>query len=103
MPEVAKGLRTPKTPQPELLQTEQSDTEQVNQSDYITIPEYATKLGVSVGAIREWVQDGILPVYRFGYRTVRIHKQDAAEFEKKAGNGLPMEPAKSIETTKLKK
>lgn len=63
-------------------------------SEYISLHDYAARLDVNVAPVRAWVAAGIIPVYRFTNRIVRIHKDDAAAFEREAGKCLPIERPK---------
>jgi len=46
--------------------------------EFLTIPEAAKLLKMSVVTIRRWIREGRLPAYQVGWRKVRIKSQDLA-------------------------
>ena len=45
-------------------------------TDYVTVPEAATILGVSPSTIWRWITKGDLPAYRVGPRFVRVRRSE---------------------------
>jgi excisionase family DNA binding protein len=42
------------------------------QDQLLTLYEAATRLGVHVATLRQWVRDGRIPAYRLGQRFTRV-------------------------------
>ena len=57
--------------------------------ELLTVEEAAKLLKVSAKTIRRWYQEGKIPCYRLGYRTVRIFPSEVESYLQRKKSGTP--------------
>lgn len=63
--------------------------------DYLTIPEAAELLRVSVSTIRRWIRDGTIRAHRVGHRRLLLRREDVTQTMR----AVTSEPAANARTT----
>ena len=48
-------------------------------SKLLTLDEAATRLGINVSTMRDWVREGLIPAYRVGQRFTRVDWQQVLD------------------------
>ncbi len=59
---------------------ENTEVTSADKSEFITIPEMATRLRISVGFARKLVLEGRIPAVRIGEVAVRVREKDLEQF-----------------------